>query len=342
MCPHPALVVPTVRRFAIAEAPPPTPLLDQVRQAIRTRHFSRRTEQAYVGWIRRYILHHRRRHPAEMGQAEVREFLSALAVRHRLSAASQNQALCAILFLYGKVLRKDLGWVKDVVRARRGRRLPVVLSREEVRKILAQLHGPRRLMATLMYGAGLRVLECLRLRVKDIDFGRNQIVIRQGKGRKDRITMLPAAVQPPLARHIAAVRRLHERDLRQGAGRVLLPDALARKYPNAEKSWAWQFVFPASRLTVERETGIPFRHHLHESALQRALHHAVLAAKIPKRATCHTFRHSFATHLLEDGYDIRTVQELLGHSDVKTTMIYTHVLNRGGRGVLSPADKIGM
>jgi integron integrase len=318
----------------------PPRLLDQLRQAIRTRHYSRRTEEAYAAWVRRYILFHGKRHPAMMGAEEVGRFLTSLAVDRRLSASSQSQALSALLFLYQDVLGMKIAWVQDVVRARSSKRLPVVLSREEVRALLDQLHGTRRMMASLLYGAGLRLLECVRLRVKDVDFSRGEIVVREGKGTKDRITMLPEAVRAPLAAHLERVKRRHERDLAAGHGRVLLPHALARKYPNAEREWAWQFVFPASRLTLERETGLLFRHHLHESVLQRAVKEAVRRAGIPKPATCHTLRHSFATHLLEAGYDIRTVQELLGHRDVSTTMIYTHVLNRGGRGVLSPADRL--
>jgi integron integrase len=305
---------------------------------VRARHFSRRTEEVYVRWIRHFILHHGKRHPAEMGEEEIRAFLTSLAVDRHMSASSQNQALGALLFLYKQVLRMEIGWVDGVVRARRTRRLPVILSGGEVQAILKHLTGDRHLMALLLYGAGLRTMECVRLRVKDIDLDRNQIVVREGKGKKDRFTMLPAVAREPLQRQLARARRLHGRDLRRGRGRVLLPDALRRKYPHAEREWAWQYVFPATRITIERATGLPFRHHLHESVLQRAVRAAVRQAKITKPATCHTFRHSFATHLLESGYDIRTVQELLGHRDVKTTMIYTHVLNRGGRGVQSPAD----
>jgi integron integrase len=313
-------------------------LLDAVREALRVRHYSRRTERAYVGWIRRYILFHGKRHPTDMGAEEVTRFLSSLAVEGRVSSSTQNQALSALLFLYGPVLGVELPWLDELVRAARPQRLPVVLSRDEVRAVLLALRGTTRLMAVLLYGAGLRLLECARLRVKDIDFAANQIVVRSGKGDHDRVTLLPAAVRPALQRHLAQVRAQHERDLRAGAGWVELPHALARKYPDAGREWPWQWVFPATRTYVERTTGQRRRHHLHETAVQRAVHRAVREAGLAKPASCHTFRHSFATHLLEDGYDIRTVQELLGHRDVRTTMIYTHVLNRGPAGVRSPLD----
>jgi len=311
-----------------------------VRDAIRTRHYSRRTEEAYIAWIRRYILFHRKRHPAEMGAAEMTQFLTALAVRRKVAAATQNQALSALLFLYRDVLGQEVPWLDGIVHAKRPRRLPVVLTRGEVRAVLGQLNGVPRLMGLLLYGAGLRVLECARLRVKDIDFASNQIVIRAGKGAKDRVTMLPAAVKADLAQHLEVVRRQHEQDLRHGAGWVELPGALVRKYPNAGREWGWQWVFPATRVYVDRVTGQRRRHHLHETVLQRAVRDAVRRAGIAKHATCHTFRHSFATHLLDDGHDIRTVQELLGHRDVSTTMIYTHVLNRGPGAVRSPADRL--
>ncbi len=311
-----------------------------MRLAIRTRHYSRQTEKIYIHWARQFILFHDKRHPAEMGADEVQRFLSSLAVDRQMSASSQNQALSAILFLYKRVLKLDIGWVEGVIRARRTRNIPVVLSRNEVQRLLGQLDKRHRLMAMLLYGAGLRVLECVRLRVKDIDFDRNEIVIRRGKGNKDRRTMLPSSVRESLQRHLAKGQRAHRNACRQGLGRVLLPDALARKYPNAETEWAWQWVFPATRITLESSTGRPFRHHLHQSALQKSVKMATRRARLTKPATCHTLRHSFATHLLESGYDIRTVQELLGHKDVKTTMIYTHVLNRGGCGVLSPADTL--
>jgi integron integrase len=322
-------------------APPAKPrLLDQVRAALRQRHYSPRTEEAYVGWIRRFILFHRKRHPAEMGAAEVECFLSSLATDRRVAASTQNQALAALLFLYGQVLGVDLPWLEGLVRARRPARLPVVLSRVEVQAVLQQRQGTPRLMTLLLYGAGLRLLECCSLRVKDVDFGANQIVVRSGKGDRDRAALLPAGVRDELTLHLRRVRSQHDADLRLGAGSVALPHALARKYPNAGREWAWQWVFPATRTYVDRATGQRRRHHLHESVVQRAVHDAVRAAGITKPASCHTLRHSFATHLLEGGYDIRTVQTLLGHKDVSTTMIYTHVLNRGPQGVRSPLDRL--
>jgi integron integrase len=328
-----------VRETGPAGAPKPR-LLDRVREAIRARHYSRRTEKAYVHWIKRYIFFHGKRHPAEMGGPEVTAFLTSLAVHDKVAASTQNQALSAMLFLYREVLGVELPWLDDVVRAKRPQHLPVVLTREEVRAVLQRLDGVSRLMALLLYGAGLRVLECCHLRVKDIDFATNQIAIRDGKGRKDRVTMLPAAVRAALIAHLERAREQHQADLRHGAGWVELPNALTRKYPNAGRDWGWQWVFPATRFYVEPLTGQRRRHHLHESVLQRAVKDAVRGAGIAKQATCHTFRHSFATHLLEESHDIRTVQELLGHSDVSTTMIYTHVLNRGPAGVRSPADRM--
>jgi integron integrase len=324
----------------VRETAPGPRLLDRVREAIRIRHYSRRTEKAYVHWIKRYIFFHGKRHPAGMGASEVSAFLSALAVGGKVAASTQNQALSALLFLYRQVLGIELPWLEDLVRAKRPARLPVVLTRDEVRTLLECLHGAPRLMAILLYGAGLRLLECCHLRVKDIDFATSQITIRDGKGRKDRATMLPAAVKPGLARHLEHVRAQHDADLRRGAGWVELPGALMRKYPNAGRDWGWQWVFPATRFYVDRVTGQRRRHHLHESVLQRAVKDAVRATGLAKPASCHTFRHSFATHLLEEGHDIRTVQELLGHHDVSTTMIYTHVLNRGPAGVRSPADRM--
>jgi len=325
---------------AVSPAGPPPRLLDRVRQALQTRHYSRRTEKTYVAWIRRYILFHRKRHPAEMGAHEVTQFLTSLAVERRVAASTQNQALAALLFLYREVLEQNLPWLDDVVRARRPERLPVVMTRDEVRAVLHHLEGIPRLLALLFYGAGLRLLEGARLRVQDVDFGANLIVVRNGKGAKDRVTMLPGAVKAELARHLEGVRRQHERDLESGAGWVELPDALDRKYPNAGHQWGWQWVFPATRFYFHRETRQRRRHHLHESVPQRAVKEAVRRSGIVKHAKCHTFRHSFATHLLEDGYDIRTVQDLLGHRDVATTMIYTHVLNRGPAAVRSPADRM--
>jgi integron integrase len=315
-----------------------TTILDAVRLELRTRHYSRRTEQAYVAWIRRYIRHYRGRHPRELDEPEVRAYLGHLATERKVSAATQSQALAAIQFLYRDVLRRPIGFVTGVPRAKRRERLPVVLTRHEVRALIEQLDGAKRIMALLLYGAGLRLNECLALRVKDIDFEMRQIVVRGGKGDKDRVTMLPASVEAPLRTQLEQVRTLHARDLAAGGGEVELPGALARKLPEAARTWGWQWVFPASSRYRDPATGTLRRHHAHESVLQRAVHEAGLRALLTKRATCHGLRHSFATHLLEDGYDIRTVQELLGHKDVSTTMIYTHVLNRGGRGVRSPAD----
>ena len=315
-------------------------LLDQVRQAIRTRHYSYMTEKAYVHWTKRYIFFHNKRHPAEMGEAEIARFLSSLATDGQVSASTQNQAFNALLFLYKEVLGKKIGLIEGVVRAKRPLRLPVVLTKDEVKKVIDHMNGVPRLMAVLLYGAGLRLMECCRLRIKDIDFSRNEIVIRAGKGDKDRHTMLPTAIKESLSRHIETVRCQHRGDIEKGLGRVALPNALERKYANAGREWPWQWVFPAPQHYTDRTTGEKRRHHLHESVLQRAVRDAVVKAGIPKPASCHTFRHSFATHLLEDGYDIRTVQELLGHRDVSTTMVYTHVLNRGGRAVRSPADSL--
>ncbi len=323
-------------------APPtqPAKLLDRVRAAIRARHYSIRTEEAYIGWIRRFILFHKKRHPAEMGESEINQFLTHLAVREDVAASTQNQALSALLFLYQAVLEKELDRLDGVVHAKKPKRLPVVLRREEVRSLLDRMSGTPRLVGLLLYGAGLRLMEALRLRVKDIDLTANQITVREGKGQKDRVTMLPGAVKPILIEQLKRVRQVHQQDISQGFGRVYLPEALARKYPNAEREWGWQYVFPAADFSVDPRSGAKRRYHLDESVIQRAVKQATHQAGLNKPATPHTLRHSFATHLLEDGYDIRTVQELLGHRDVRTTMIYTHVLNRGGREVLSPADKL--
>ncbi len=315
-------------------------LLVRLRRAIRQRHYSRRTEETYVGWVKRFVIFHGRRHPAELGAAEVSSFLSHLATDRHVSASTQNQALSALLFLYRAVLAKDLGELPSLVYAKRSRRLPAVLTRDEVRALLARLSGPKWLVAALLYGSGLRLLEGLRLRVKDVDFASKQLVVRSGKGDRDRVTMLPESIAPALGEHLRKVKVQHERDRADGAGRVELPDALARKYQEAAGEWSWQWVFPATRHYVDPRTGDRRRHHLHESVIQRAFREAVRASGIAKRASCHTLRHSFATHLLAAGYDIRTVQQLLGHRDLRTTMIYTHVMNRGGLAVQSPADTL--
>ena len=315
-------------------------LLDRVRAALRTRHYSPSTERAYVEWVRRYVRFHGLRHPAQMGEPELTAFLSHLACRERVSASTQNQALAALLFLYREVLGLRLGWLDGVVRAKSAPRLPVVLSRDEVTSVLDRMRGPASLMARLMYGSGLRLLECCRLRVKDLDLARGAVTVRAGKGGRDRRTLLPETLKEPLRAHLVDAHRVHASDLAQGAGWVELPGRLDRKLPHAGREWPWQWAFPATRHYVHRETGQRRRHHLHETVVQRAFREAVLVSGIAKRATCHSLRHSFATHLLESGYDIRTIQELLGHRDVSTTMVYTHVLNRGGRGVRSPIDTL--
>lgn len=314
-------------------------LLEQVRTVIRLLHYSLRTEQSYVNWIRQYIIFNHKRHPAELGAVEVTAFLSDLAVSRNVSASTQNQALAAILFLYRHVLKQELPWLEDVERAKRPVRIPLVFTPEEVGSVLSHLSHITWLMASLLYGSGLRLRECLSLRVKDLDFPYQQILVREAKGAKDRRTMLPRALVEPLKQQLLRVKALHESDLREGFGSVYLPYALAKKYPRASREWSWQYVFPSAKLSVDPISRETRRHHVNASVLQRAIKEAVRAAGISKPGSCHTLRHSFATHLLEDGYDIRTVQELLGHKDVRTTMIYTHVLNRGGRGVRSPLDQ---
>jgi integron integrase len=315
-------------------------LLDQVRARIRVKHYSIRTEDQYVHWIKRFIYFHDKRHPREMGAAEVEAFLSDLAVNGRVAASTQNQALSALLFLYKEVLEIALPWLDNITRAKPSKHLPVVLTPAEVRAVLDRMDGVYGLMARLLYGTGMRLMECVRLRVKDVDFGRNEILIRDGKGAKDRVTMLPAALAGPLTDHLARRRIIYEDDLRDGKAEVWLPDALEKKYPNAPTEWAWQFVFCSGSHSTDPRSGRVRRHHIDEKLLQRAMKKAVTAARLAKPATPHTLRHSFATHLLEGGSDIRTVQELLGHSDVSTTMIYTHVLNKGGHGVTSPLDRL--
>ena len=315
-------------------------LLDRLRETLRTRHYSRRTEQTYSHWVKRFVYFHKMRHPEEMAEPEINAFLTHLAVKEKVSASTQNQALSALLFLYRHVLNREIGELRDVIRARKPKHLPVVLTKDEVKTVIGNLKGDKWLMANLMYGAGLRLMECLRLRVHDIDFASNQITVRDGKGNKDRVTMLPNVLKQPLREHLKNVRKTHRQDLTEGYGRVYMPYALASKYPNAATEWGWQFVFPQDNRFINKTTGEQGRYHVHETTVQRTVKEAVRKTDITKRASSHTFRHSFATHLLADGYDIRTVQELLGHKDVKTTMIYTHVLNRGGKGVISPADNL--
>ena len=324
------------RQTAVTPAPK---LLDQVRDRMRRLGMARRSEEAYVGWIRRFILYNDKRHPADLAADEVERFLTSLAVEGHVAAATQNQALSALLFLYKQVLALELPWLDGVERAKKPQRLPVVLTREEATALLGEMTGLLWLMGSLLYGTGMRLMECVRLRVKDIDFERGEIMIRQGKGGKDRHTMLPRSLRRPLHAQLAEASRIHERDKAAGFGRVWMPDALARKYPDAALDWGWQYVFPASTRSIDPRDGSERRHHLDESTLQRAVKQARKRAGIVKPATCHTLRHSFATHLLEAGHDIRTIQELLGHKDVATTQIYTHVLNRGGHGVLSPLDR---
>jgi integron integrase len=314
-------------------------LLDRLRTQIRLRHYSLRTEQAYVDWARRYILFHGKRHPKEMGAAELRDFLSHLAVDRNVAASTQNQAKSALLFLYREVLQIELPWLDEVIAAKAAKRLPVVLTQVEVRDLLGAMSGAMGLIASMLYGTGMRLLEGLRLRVKDVEFTRREIIVREGKGNKDRVTVLPENLILPLKAHLEKVQALHERDLAAGFGEVYLPNALAVKYPNAPKAWGWQFVFPSPLRSIDPRSGAERRHHVYETSVQRAVREASRLAGIHKPVTPHVLRHSFATHLLQAGYDIRTVQELLGHKDVQTTMIYTHVLNRGGRGVVSPLDR---
>ncbi len=305
---------------------------------MRVKHYSMRTERCYCDWIVRFIRYHGKRHPREMAEPEVTEFLTHLARERDVASSTQNQALSALLFLYKEVLKTEIGWLDSVKRATKPKRLPVVLTKDEVHKVFAHLSGAPRLMAGLLYGSVLRLMECVRLRVKDVDFAYARITVRDGKGAKDRVTMLPVNLASKLERHLQKVKVQHDEDKEIGLGRVYLPYALARKYPHASRDWAWQWVFPSSRISPDPRSGERRRHHLDENVLQVAVKNAVRAAAIAKPATCHTLRHSFATHLLENGYDIRTVQELLGHKDVSTTMIYTHVLNRPGLGVKSPFD----
>lgn len=315
-------------------------LLQQVSDTIRYHHYSKRTEEAYVQWIRRYIYFHNKKHPREMGADQIKSFLTYLAVERKVSASTQNQALSALLFLYKKVLDIDLPWMDDIVRAKRTRHLPVVFTRDEVRSLLAQFDGTLWLVYSLIYGCGMRVMECVRLRVKDIDFHYNQIIIRDAKGKKDRVTVLPGKLKESLQLHLAKVKVMHEQDIEQGYGSVYLPFALERKYPNAKNEWGWQYVFPSKNISTDPRSQERRRHHIDEKNLQRRIKQAVRKSGIVKPGSVHTLRHSFATHMLEDGYDIRTVQELLGHKDVKTTQIYTHVLNRGAGGVRSPLERL--
>ncbi len=314
-------------------------LLDQVRDKLRVKHYSIRTEQAYLGWIKRYIFFHDKRHPKDMGAEEIEAFLTHLAVEGNVAASTQNLAKSSLLFLYREVLEIQLPWLDNVTQAKAPKRLPVVLTVSEVQSVLSRLNGTHSLIASLLYGGGMRLMEAVRLRVKDVDFARREILVREGKGFKDRVTMLPEAVVAALKAHLEKVKVLHAEDLAQGYGEVYLPFALDKKYPNAGREWAWQYVFPSKSLSVDPRSGKTRRHHVDEKGVQRAVKQAVRDAELTKPATPHTLRHSFATHLLQSGYDIRTVQELLGHSDVSTTMIYTHVLNKGGKGVVSPLDR---
>ena len=319
-------------------APEAPRLLEKVRDKIRLKHYSIRTEQAYTDWAKRFILFHQKRHPSEMGALEVEQFLTHLAVKGKVAASTQNQAKSALLFLYRDVLEIELPWLDNVTKAKDAKRLPVVLTVQETQRLIGELDGTSGLIARLLYGTGMRVMEGVRLRVKDVEFTRRELIVREGKGNKDRVTMLPQTLVDPLQQHLVRVKALHEKDLAAGFGDVYLPFALARKYPTAGREWHWQYVFPAAKRSIDPRSDVERRHHVSDQAVQRAVRQAARDASINKPVTPHTLRHSFATHLLQSGYDIRTVQELLGHKDVQTTMIYTHVLNRGGRGVVSPLD----
>ncbi len=312
-------------------------LLLQVRNVIRVKHYALNTEKSYLSWVKRFILFHKKRHPTSMGAKEVGEFLTHLAVSRRNAGGTQDQALNAIVFLYKHVLKKEVGIIDNIQRAKKHKRLPVVFTREETREVIDQLEGTKRLMGSVLYGSGVRLKECLRLRVKDIEFNYNQIIARDTKGRVDRVTLLPESIKAPLKDHLNRVKTLHDQDIKEGFGRVYLPYALDRKYPNANIQWAWQYIFPSAKRSIDPRSGVERRHHAMERPLQDSVRNAIKAAKITKHASCHTFRHSFATHLLEDGYDIRTIQDLLGHKNVETTMIYTHVVNKV-KGVKSPLD----
>ncbi len=329
-----------MRMETLAQSAGKPRLLDQVREQIRVRHYSIRTEQAYVDWCRRFILWNDKRHPREMGATEVEAFLSHLATERNVSASTQNQAKAALLFLYKEVLAVELPWLAKITSAKRSERLPVVLTATEVRALLLELNGTMWLLASLLYGTGMRVLEGVRLRVKDVEFARREIIVREGKGNKDRVTVLPENLMLPLKEQLVRAKQLHDQDLKAGFGDVYLPDALARKYPSAGKAWGWQYVFPSTRLSIDPRSGAERRHHCYEQTIQKAVSLAAKRARLVKPVSPHVLRHSFATHMLQAGYDIRTVQELLGHKDLNTTMIYTHVLNRGGRGVVSPLDQL--
>ena len=340
---QPAAVHPTPQApvSASRSGPPPvSPLRKKTLEMLETKHYSPRTRDTYLMWLERFFQYHKGRNPRTLAEADINAFLTALAVDIEVSASTQNQALAAIIFFYRFVLERPLDELGEVIRAKKPLHLPVVMSRDEVRSVITLLKDDKRLAARLMYGTGLRLMECLSLRVQDIDFSRNEILVRNGKGAKDRVTMLPESLKAPLQEHLTRVRLIHEKDKADGFGRVPLPDSLDRKFPNASVEWSWQWVFPQERRWKNAETADQGRFHMDESSMQRAVHEAVLKSGITKHASCHTFRHSFATHLIENGYDIRTVQELLGHSDVKTTMIYTHVLNKGPSGVRSPLDNL--